>query len=46
MSWEIQAAVAGRAKVVDYGRIDGRLIRPAEIEELIRKEFHYHRFSQ
>jgi 2-oxoglutarate ferredoxin oxidoreductase subunit alpha len=46
MSWEVQAAVAGRAKVVDYGRIDGRLISPAEIQELIRKEFYYHRVSQ
>ena len=29
MSWEVQAAVAGRAKVVDYGRVDGKLITPA-----------------
>jgi 2-oxoglutarate ferredoxin oxidoreductase subunit alpha len=46
LSWEVQAAVAGRAKVVDYGRIDGRLIRPAEIQQLIRKEFYYHRSRQ
>ena len=46
MSWEVQAAVAGRARVIDYGRIDGRLIRPAEIQGLIRKEFHYHRVSK
>ena len=29
MSWEVQAAVAGRAKVVDHGRVDGQLITPA-----------------
>ena len=46
MSWEVQAAVAGRARVVDHGRIDGRLIRPAEIQDLIGKEFYYHRVSQ
>ena len=45
MSWEVQAAVRGKAKVVDYGRVDGKLIRPDEIQELIRKEFYYHRFS-
>ncbi len=44
MSWEVQAAVAGRAKVVDYGRVDGKLITPSEIKELVKKEFHYHRF--
>jgi 2-oxoglutarate ferredoxin oxidoreductase subunit alpha len=45
MAWEVQAAVEGRAKVVDYGRVDGKLIRPEEIPALIAKEFHYHRFS-
>ena len=45
MSWEVQAAVAGKAKVVDYGRIDGKLITPEEIQALIAKEFHYHCFS-
>ena len=45
MAWEVQAAVKGRAKVVDYGRVDGKLIRPEEIQALIEKEFHYHRFS-
>jgi 2-oxoglutarate ferredoxin oxidoreductase subunit alpha len=45
MSWEVQAAVKGRAKVVDYGRVDGKLIRPQEIQALIEKEFYYHRFS-
>jgi 2-oxoglutarate ferredoxin oxidoreductase subunit alpha len=45
MAWEVQAAVKGRAKVVDYGRVDGTLIRPDEIEKLIEKEFHYHGFS-
>jgi 2-oxoglutarate ferredoxin oxidoreductase subunit alpha len=45
MSWEVQAAVKGRAKVVDYGRVDGTLIRPEEIQELIKKEFHYHRWE-
>jgi len=42
MSWEVQAAVAGRAKVVDYGRVDGKLITPAEIKELVKREFYYH----
>jgi 2-oxoglutarate ferredoxin oxidoreductase subunit alpha len=45
MSWEVQAAVAGRAKVVDYGRVDGKLITPDEIRELVKKEFYYHRFD-
>jgi 2-oxoglutarate ferredoxin oxidoreductase subunit alpha len=45
MSWEVQAAVAGRAKVVDYGRVDGKLITPDEIGDLVKKEFRYHRFS-
>jgi 2-oxoglutarate/2-oxoacid ferredoxin oxidoreductase subunit alpha len=44
ISWEVQAAVGGRARVVDYGRVDGRLISPTEIKDLVRKEFHYHRF--
>ena len=44
ISWEVQAAVAGRAKVVDYGRVDGQLITPEEIQALIVKEFHYHRW--
>ncbi len=42
MSWEVQAAVAGRAKVVDFGRVDGKLIAPAQIEELVKAEFYYH----
>jgi 2-oxoglutarate ferredoxin oxidoreductase subunit alpha len=42
MSWEVRAAVGGRAKVVDHGRVDGRLITPEEIQELIMKEFPYH----
>lgn len=42
MSWEVQAAAAGRAKVVDYGRVDGKLITPAEIEDLVKREFYYH----
>jgi 2-oxoglutarate ferredoxin oxidoreductase subunit alpha len=45
MSWEVQAAVGGRARVVDYGRVDGKLITPDEIKELVKKEFHYHRFG-
>ena len=44
ISWEVQAAVAGRAKVVDHGRVDGKLITPDEIKELVRKEFYYHHF--
>ncbi len=43
MSWEVQAAVAGRAKVVDYGRVDGKLITPDEIKELVMAEFGDHR---
>ena len=46
MSWEVQAAVRGRAKVVDYGRVDGRLITPAEIQELVKKEFYYHGWGE
>jgi 2-oxoglutarate ferredoxin oxidoreductase subunit alpha len=38
MAWEVQAAVAGRAKVVDFGRVDGRLITPVQIAELIDRE--------
>ena len=45
MSWEVQAAVAGRAKVVDYGRVDGKLITPEEIFELLKPEFYYHRWE-
>jgi 2-oxoglutarate ferredoxin oxidoreductase subunit alpha len=45
ISWEVQAAVSGRAKVVDYGRVDGKLIGPSEIMDLVKKEFYYHRFS-
>ena len=45
MSWEVQAAVAGRARVVDYGRVDGKLIQPQEIEDLIKREFHYHHWE-
>jgi 2-oxoglutarate/2-oxoacid ferredoxin oxidoreductase subunit alpha len=45
MSWEVQAAVGGRAKVIDHGRVDGRLITPDELQTFVRKEFHYHRFS-
>ena len=41
MSWEVQAAVAGRAKVVDFGRVDGKLITPAQIGELVKREFYY-----
>lgn len=41
MSWEVQAAVAGRAKVVDFGRVDGKLITPAQIGELVKSEFYY-----
>lgn len=42
MSWEVQAAVAGRAKVVDFGRVDGKLITPGQIGELVKSEFYYH----
>jgi hypothetical protein len=26
---------------VDYGRVDGKLITPAEIKELVKGEFYY-----
>jgi 2-oxoglutarate ferredoxin oxidoreductase subunit alpha len=42
MSWEVQAAVGGRAKVVDFGRVDGKLITPPQIEALVKREFYYH----
>jgi len=42
MSWEVQAAVSGRCKVVDFGRVDGKLITPAQIEDLVKAEFYYH----
>jgi 2-oxoglutarate ferredoxin oxidoreductase subunit alpha len=45
MSWEVQAAVKGRAKVVDHGRVDGKLITPEEIFELVKPEFPYHRWE-
>ena len=41
MSWEVQAAVAGRARVVDFGRVDGKLVTPAQIEELVKSQFYY-----
>jgi 2-oxoglutarate ferredoxin oxidoreductase subunit alpha len=46
MSWEVQAAVAGRCKVVDFGRVDGKLITPAQIEELVKAEFYYHNWGK
>jgi 2-oxoglutarate/2-oxoacid ferredoxin oxidoreductase subunit alpha len=46
MSWEVQAAVAGRAKVVDHGRVDGKLITPAEIKELVKQEFYYQHWEE
>jgi 2-oxoglutarate ferredoxin oxidoreductase subunit alpha len=42
IAWEVQAAVSGRCKVVDFGRVDGKLITPAQIEELVKAEFYYH----
>jgi 2-oxoglutarate ferredoxin oxidoreductase subunit alpha len=45
MAWEVQAAVRGAAEVIDYGRIDGRLITPEEIQDLIKAQFHYHRWE-
>ncbi len=45
IAWEVQAAVRGQAEVVGHGRIDGRLITPEEIEELIKAQFHYHRWE-
>ena len=45
MSWEVQAAVKGRVKVVDRGRVDGKLITPEEILELVRPEFPCHRWE-
>jgi 2-oxoglutarate ferredoxin oxidoreductase subunit alpha len=45
IAWEVRAAVAGRAKVVDYGRVDGKLITPGEIEALVKEEFYYHKWD-
>jgi 2-oxoglutarate/2-oxoacid ferredoxin oxidoreductase subunit alpha len=45
MSWEVRAAVAGRAQVVDHGRVDGKLITPDEIKALVRHEFPYHHWE-
>jgi len=33
--------LAGRARVVDFGRVDGKLITPAQIGELVKREFYY-----
>ena len=38
IAWEVQAASCSEARVVDYGRIDGKLIHPREIQELIERE--------
>lgn len=38
IAWEVQAASCSEARVVDYGRIDGKLIHPREIRELIERE--------
>ncbi len=38
IAWEVQAAARSEARVVDYGRIDGKLIHPHEIQALIEKE--------
>jgi len=46
IAWEVRAAVGGRAKVVDYGRVDGKLIAPAEIEALVKEEFYYHAWGR
>lgn len=43
--WEVQAAAGGRAELVALGRVDGRLITPHQIEELIRAQFYYHRWE-
>jgi 2-oxoglutarate/2-oxoacid ferredoxin oxidoreductase subunit alpha len=45
MSWEVRAAVAGRAEVVDHGRVDGKLITPEEIKALVKHEFPYHHWE-
>jgi hypothetical protein len=42
MRWAGPAAGGARAKVVDYGRVDGKLITPTEIKELVKREFYYH----
>lgn len=45
MSWEVQAAIRGAAEVVELGRVDGKLITPEQIQELIKAQFHYHRWE-
>jgi 2-oxoglutarate ferredoxin oxidoreductase subunit alpha len=44
ISWEVQAAVWCHARVIDYGRVDGKLITPDEIKQLVKNEFYYHHF--
>jgi 2-oxoglutarate ferredoxin oxidoreductase subunit alpha len=46
IAWEVQAAVRTESKVVDYGRIDGKLIHPREIRQLIERELACHRARQ
>jgi 2-oxoglutarate ferredoxin oxidoreductase subunit alpha len=43
--WEVQAAANGQAELVALGRVDGRLITPEQIQELIQAQFHYHRWE-
>ncbi len=45
LSWEVQAAVRGKAEVLELGRVDGKLITPEQIQELIKAQFHYHHWE-
>ena len=42
LGWEVQAAVRGKAEVLEIGRVDGKLITPDQVQELIKAQFHYH----
>ncbi len=46
IAWEVRAVLRDEAQadVVDYGRVDGTLITPEEIKELIKPLFYYHRW--
>src|SRR5665811_1820635 len=46
MSWEVQAAVAGRARVVDFGRVDGKPVSYTHLRELVKAQFPYHRWEE
>lgn len=42
ISWQVRAAIGGRAKVRELGRVDGKLITPEQIIDMFKKDFYYH----